>query len=269
MVKYCQIFMLSILSWISFCSLTIKAQNNPVSVKPVKLTFDVYNKNLHVIVIKASYLLSSDRYAIQARFNSAGIVSFFVDLDMTLRGQGKIQGNNLFPDDYQSFGKSKGKKFIANIDFSHPQNVKIITLDPPKEEKRDALSQDQMNGSIDLVSAMMELVHRVRTHQNCDDQFKILDGTRIFMFQSQTAGKMQIPSSWTSPYKGEALFCKAVAQQTGGLKRSRHRALSAQPQPGSLWFKEIDNIGMLPVRFEFHNPKMGEVIVILRRVSNE
>ena len=66
---------------------------------------------------------------------------------------------------------------------------------------------------------------------------------------------------------GEALFCKAVAQQTAGLKRSRHRALSAQPQPGYLWFKEIDNIGMLPVRFEFNNPKMGNVIVILRQAT--
>ena len=267
MVKYYKMLILCILSWIFFDNSLVKAQNSLNFPKPVKLIFDVYNKNLHVIVIKASYVLTSDNYFAKAHFNSAGVISLFINLDMMSSVQGEINNSNLLPNEYQSSGKSKGKKFVANIDFNHKQNVKIEKLDPAIEDNRDVVTESQRNNSIDILSAMLQLVQRVRANKNCNDQFKIFDGSRIFTFQSKAAGTMPIPSSWTSPYKGEAIFCKAVAQQTAGLKRSRHRALSAQPQPGYLWFKEIDNIGMLPVRFEFNNPKMGNVIVILRQAT--
>lgn len=262
MVKYLIFF----LSWTVFIGQTLHAQVLRQD-KTSTLVFDVYNKNMHVVVIHATYQLLKDQYKVTAHFASAGLVGFFVSLDMTSSVNGRIQDGHVAPEQYESKGKSKGEKFKTLIDFHDGQKTEVVTLLPGKEKNRDSLNQDQMDKTIDILSAMIELIHQVRTENKCDDSFQIFDGIRVFKFQSQTVGDSPIPSTWTSPYQGQALLCSAVARQTGGLKQSRHRALMARPQPGYLWFKSVDGVGMLPVRFEFDHPKMGKVIVILRNIA--
>ncbi len=266
MVKF-YLCLASILSWLCILPYNSQAQNKLSVTKPVHLIFDVYNKNLHVVVIKASYMLTDNDYTVQASFRFAGLVSLFANLDMTSSIQGHIQNNKVLPMQFKSFGKSKGQKFTTLINFNNPQHVEIKILIPQRESNRDALSQDQMNNSLDMLSAMIELIYRVRANNQCDDQFKILDGSRLFTFKSQSAGRSIIPSTWASPYRGEALFCKAVTQQIGGLKHSRHRALMSRPQPSYIWFKNVDKVGILPIRFDFDHPKMGNISIILRKVS--
>lgn len=267
MVKYFLALFTNILLCLIFTNQNLFAQNL-IQNKPVHLIFDVYNKNLHVVTIEASYQLTADHYYIQAHFASAGLANFFVNLNMISSVNGNVEGNNITPNLFRSSGKSKGEKFQTLIDFHNPQQINIKTLIPGKEKNRDALDQNQINNSMDIMSAMIKLIRHVRTENKCDDQLKIFDGLRIFTFNSQTIGKTTVPSTWTSPYRGQALLCKAIAQQTGGLKQSRHRALMAKPQPGYLWFQSIDSIGILPIRFEFDHPKMGKVIVILRKIPN-
>ncbi|MDI2090329.1 DUF3108 domain-containing protein [Commensalibacter oyaizuii] len=234
--------------------------------KPVSLVYDVYNKGLHVITVKATYTLTPDQYSVKAHFISAGLASIVFSLDTYSTVSGIFKNEKAIPTIFNSHGKSKKEDFHIVIDFNHGQLPIIKTLTPARDPERDPLTDAQMQHSLDIMSAMAELIYRVRTTGKCDDQFRLIDGLRVYTFHSETVGEREMPSTWTSPYRGQALFCKAVAQQIGGLKHSRHRALMAQPQPGSIWFKNIDQVGILPVRFDFQHPKMGMVTGVLRKI---
>lgn len=233
----------------------------------VKLVYDIYNKGLHVITINADYVLTPTTYTVKARFTSAGVASLVFSLDTNSTVNGMFKNNHAFPGTYQSTGKDKNGKFKLVMNSNYGSKTDITTLEPARGNDRDALTPAQQTHSLDMLSAMADLIYRVRTTGKCDSQFNLLDGLRSYSFHSQTVGENEIPSTWTSPYRGKAILCTAVAQQVGGFKtHSRNRQLLSQPQPGSIWFKDIEGIGYLPVRFDFKNPKMGVVTGVLRKI---
>lgn len=249
----------------SYAQTTSNNQN-----KSVKLVYDIYNKGLHVITVNADYVLTPTTYNVKARFASAGVASLVFSLNTNATVNGMFKNGHAFPGTYQSIGKDKNGKFKLVMNSNYGLKTDITTLEPARGNDRDALTPAQQTHSLDTLSAMADLIYRVRTTGKCDSQFNLLDGLRSFTFHSQTVGESEMPSSWTSPYKGKALLCTAVAQQVGGFKtHSRNRKLLSQPQPGSIWFKDIEGVGYLPARFDFKNPKMGVVTGVLRKIPVE
>ncbi|CAI3928430.1 unnamed protein product [Commensalibacter communis] len=233
----------------------------------IKLVYDIYNKGMHVITVNANYSLTPTTYKVKANFASAGMASLVFSLNTNATVDGVFKNGHALPGTYQSIGKDKNGKFKLVMNSNYGSKTDITTLEPAPGNDRDVLTPDQKTNSLDVLSAMADLIYKVRTTGKCDSQFKLSDGLRSFSFQSETAGESEMPSTWTSPYKGKAILCKAVAQQIGGFKTHSHnRALLSQPQPGSIWFKNIDGIGYLPARFDFKNPKMGVVTGVLRQI---
>lgn len=252
----------------AYAQTTSNPPNPQAQSQPVKLVYDIYNKGLHVISVNANYVLTPTTYKVNAHFFSAGLGSLVFTLDSDAVVDGVFKNGQGLPGVYQSTGKDKNGDFKLVMNSHYGLKTDIMTLDPARGNDRDALTADQQTNSLDMLSAMADLMHRVNTTGKCDAQFNLLDGLRSFTFRSQTAaGESDIPSNWGSPYQGKALLCQVVAQQVGGFKtHSRHRALLAQPQPGYIWFQKVADIGYLPVRFDFKNPKMGMVTGILQKV---
>ncbi|MDI2111787.1 DUF3108 domain-containing protein [Commensalibacter nepenthis] len=234
----------------------------------IQLVYDIYNKGMHVITVNADYILTPTTYKVKANFASAGMASLVFSLNTNANAEGVFKNGRAFPGTYQSIGKDKNGKFKLVMNSHYGSKTDITTLEPAPRNDRDALTLDQKTNSLDSLSAMADLIYKVRTTGKCDSHFKMLDGVRSFSFQSETVGESEMPSTWTSPYKGKAILCKAVAQQIGGFKiHSKNKVLLSQPQPGSIWFKNIDNVGYLPARFDFKNPKMGIVTGVLRKID--
>lgn len=261
------IILLSALLFLSsFLGFTTFAYGQDVP-KNVHLVYDVYNKNMHVVTIEADYQLNTEKYNVQTHFYSAGFASFFFHLNTHSNVNGIFKNNHVYPGLFTSKGYSRGTDRTAVIDFNYGKSITVKELTPPREENRDIIPETQIQNSIDMISAMTDLIYRVRTTGKCEDNFNFFDGVRLFSFRSWTGEIGEIPSTWTSPYRGSALLCNGVIKQTGGLKQSHNRAKMAKEQPGTLWFQNIDGIGLLPVRFQFLHPKVGTVIAILRHVK--
>jgi hypothetical protein len=78
--------------------------------------------------------------------------------------------------------------------------------------------------------------------------------------------QVNIPQTHKQAYSGTpALRCDFIGQQVAGfIKDSPNRAKMAMPQPGSAWFKDVEGIGLVPVRIEFNHPKLGHVTVVMQ-----
>lgn len=252
---------------LTFCSMVYAQEVSSNKNQSIKLVYDIYNKGLHVITMKADYQLTPTTYTVKANFASAGMASLVFSLNTNATVNGVFKNGHAFPGTYQSIGKDKNGPFKLVMNSNYGSKTDITTLEPARGDDRDALTPAQLTHSLDTLSAMADLIYRVRTTGKCDSQFNLLDGLRSFTFHSETVGETEMPSTWTSPYEGKAILCTAVAQQVGGFKtHSRNRKLLSQPQPGSIWFKNIEGIGYLPARFDFKNPKMGMVTGILRKI---
>ncbi|EUK18697.1 DUF3108 domain-containing protein [Commensalibacter papalotli (ex Servin-Garciduenas et al. 2014)] len=266
--RFLKVMSVASLYSLTLCSVVYAQEVSSGKNQSIRLVYDIYNKGLHVITMKADYELSATTYKVKANFASAGMASLVFSLDTNATVDGVFKNGHAFPGTYQSIGKDKNGQFKLVMNSNYGTKTDITTLEPARGDDRDALTPAQQTHSLDILSAMADLIYHVRTTGKCDSQFNLLDGLRSFTFHSQSVGESEMPSTWTSPYKGKAILCRATAQQVGGFKtHSKNRVLLSQQQPGSIWFKDIEGIGYLPARFDFKNPKMGIVTGVLRKIQ--
>ncbi|EHH68489.1 DUF3108 domain-containing protein [Gluconobacter morbifer] len=232
---------------------------------PVNETFAVYLKGFHVLNASASYQLQSWGYGGSTHIQPAGIISWFITMDINSSVQGRFGPNNsVQPISYESGGLSRGKHRHVKLDFTQSL-PKVVDLQPP-ETDREPIPDNLLPHTIDTLSGMAHLLQNLRNTGHCDGSETIFDGLRLTHLTVHGPTQVDLPQSYDEFYSGPSLRCDFIGAQTAGfVKDSKNRAKLASPQPGSAWFKQIEGVGLVPVRIEFNHPKMGHIVVVLQK----
>lgn len=233
---------------------------------PVKLTYAVYNKGLHVLDLDAQYKLAPWGYTGQVRLHTIGIFSFFVHIDTYTTASGRfLNDGTIQPVSYDSSGFSRGtiRHTVITYDNNH---VAVKLLTPPDDPDREKISSAEMQNTTDMLSGMALLLHKVQTANTCNGSVMLFDGVRLTTMKATTGGTVTVPEDDRNDYTGPALQCNFVGQQVKGfIKNSPNLEKLKAPQPGKAWFQNVGSYGKIPVRVEFNHPKLGYILAVLQK----
>ncbi|MBS1096204.1 DUF3108 domain-containing protein [Gluconobacter sphaericus] len=230
----------------------------------VNAAYAVYLKGFHVLNAQTSYQLQPWGYGGSTQIKPAGLISWFVTMDVTSRVEGKFTSDgNVQPILFDSGGISRGKRRHVRLEFSN-DTPKVTDLQP-SETDREPIPDSSLPHTVDTLSGMAHLLHALATTGKCDGTQIIFDGLRLTEMVVHGPTVADIPQGQDEAYSGQALRCDFVGRQLAGfVKDSPNRAKLASPQPGSVWFRKINDLGLIPVRIEFNHPKLGHVMVVMQ-----
>ena len=240
-----------------------QAMAEAVGESAVDADYAFYTAGLNTGTLGTSVDLGPDGYRVKFAFQTAGLFSAFVHGQNESLAEGRWEGADAVPERYVSTGLWSGEKWQTLISYAD-QEPFVRTLTPPREPDRDAVTPEEARQSIDSLSAMALLVHRVQQNGRCDGTASLYDGRRLMRLTARTVGTELVPRSSRSPYYGNAERCDFEGLLIGGIEHDKEEASTRRPKRGSAWFA-VAAPGMppLPIRMDFETIWFGTASMYL------
>ena len=230
---------------------------------PIKLHYDAYVSGFNVIDMDTTLALTPDSYRVAVGYRLTGIIGALFHGDALTTVQGSFLGADPVPHAMFSTGHFRGEPRVTQIQWRDGNPV-IIQMLPPADTERDPVPAADQRHTIDSVSAMAALLHRVATTGRCDGEVRTFDGRRLSELQARTVGEETLPPTGRSTFQGPALRCDFEGRQVGGFYRDADQAAMRRPQYGSAWFARLEpGAAPLPVRITFSLRSFGEATMYL------
>ena len=175
--------------------------------------------------------------------------------------EGRFAGDAVVPERFSSSGTLRGDPRRTEIAYRAGQPT-VRQLVPPNEAEREPVEAARTADTVDTLSAMAGLLHRVATTGRCDGRAATFDGRRLSVLEARTGGMQALEPTGRSSFAGQALRCDFVGRQTGGFMLGEDRARLERPQTGTAWFAPVAG-EMLPVRVAFRTRWFGEATMYL------
>jgi hypothetical protein len=196
-----------------------------------------------------------------------GLINWLSHMDNQSDVRGHFAGADPVPDHYDSAGTAHGAYKTMQIAYRHG-NPAIEQQTPFPDPSRTTVPPGQTPGTIDDLSAIALLVHRVGDSSNCDGSLKLFDGRRLTALTAHTAGTETIRPSSRSRYGGSALRCDFEGTRTAGFLKADDEAQQRRPRRGSAWLASIlPGAPPVPIRVTFDNNVLGSVTLYLTDVT--
>ena len=225
------------------------------------LSYHVFVHGMHVLNVNTSYALGSEQYSIDMHMKTSGFLSWFMKTDMLMKARGRFAGMAAEPETFEMHRETSDKADTKNIIYKN----KIPELQSPNPAK-ELPSAKQRKGALDAMSMLIQLLHQVRATHRCDSSNRIFDGTRhLSIFTARTAGEQKIPSAGPFRWGKTALRCDFSWQVIKSFKDDGNPGELEKPQAGSIWFEQIDNMGLVAIRFELTTATMGQINMLLNK----
>ena len=228
----------------------------------LRLSYKLYGRGFHVMNVTVALSLTQYGYGIVVHDQTVGLVGVLVHTNLTSTATGRFGPDGVQPLHFESVGFSRGAQRTTVMDYVDG-NPFVRQLTPP-EPNRDPVNPASARGSVDTLSAIVGLVHRVQQTGRCDGNALVFDGLRLSRARAQTAGDQAVPPHDGALYRGTALRCDFHSLEIGGFEHDENEAAMRRPQDGSAWVTHVlSGAPALPVQIRFHHPKLGMVTMVL------
>ena len=179
-------------------------------------TYEMYAGGLHVAEVSASFSLTPTQYAIRLAYHTTGLVSLFRHGYQMNRVDGVWNRNLPQPEQFEGSGVWGGDDNATLIDYVNGQPV-IERLVSPPADKREPVPPALQANSVDSLSALALLIHRVQTTGRCEASVHTFDGRRASEISARTVGEEILEPSSLSMFTGRAVRCDFVGQMLAGF----------------------------------------------------
>jgi hypothetical protein len=229
--------------------------------------YATYAAGLHVADIETGVSTGSRTYQMSVTFRTTGVAGFFYSGSQTGLVRGSWQGSNAVPEQYIGEGTWRGAKRLADIEYEHGQ-PKVRQLVPSNQTEREPVPENLQANTIDMMSAMMQLVHAAGTTGRCEGTVRSYEGRRLVEIEAHTIGPEVLPPSGRSSFAGRALRCDFSTRLLAGFDLGGDRARASRPMRGSAWLAPVVAGGApMPVRVTFETRWVGDAITELTSVD--
>jgi hypothetical protein len=229
--------------------------------------YATYAAGLHMADIETAVSTGPRTYQMSVTFRTTGLAGFFYSGSQTGIVRGSWQGSNAVPEQYIGEGTWRGAKRLADIEYEHGQ-PKVRQLVPPNETEREPVPENLRANTIDMMSAMMQLVHAAVTTGRCEGTVRTYEGRRLVEIEAHTAGTEVLPPSSRTSFAGKALRCDFSTRLLAGFSLNGDRAREGRPMHGSAWLAPVVAGGApMVVRVSFETHWVGDAITELTGVG--
>ena len=229
--------------------------------------YATYAAGLHMADIETAVSTSPRSYEMSVTFRTTGLAGFFYSGSQTGIVRGSWHGSNAVTEQYIGEGTWRGAKRLADIEYEQGQPI-VRQLVPPNETEREPVPENLRANTIDMMSAMMQLVHAAGTTGRCEGTVRTYEGRRLVEIEAHTIGTEILPPSDRSSFSGRALRCDFSSRLLAGFSLDGDRAREARPMHGSAWLAPVVAGGApMVVRVSFETRCVGDAITELTGVG--
>lgn len=226
-----------------------------------QMIYDIYAGGIHAVKVELDiiYEEAEQDYKIEMRAYTRGFLGKLAPWKGSFMTQGwrKIEEDAEQPKLHKSVSTWRDETEIKR--FNYDKSGKFVSLEI-EEEGRDKspkdLTDDLTQGTIDAMTAALQVMKRVGDNQECQSSSDVFDGKRRFTMSFSHDKKEEMKKTRYNVYSGEAARCVVEVTPVSGAWHKKPRGwLSIQEQgrqEGSLptiWMAKIsDDAPAVPVK---------------------
>jgi hypothetical protein len=237
----------------------------PAPPLPTQMHFEMYAAGIHIANVDTEFAIGDRNYQMHTEYHTTGVASLFTHAQIDNKVTGLLVGNVVRPQRLFVYGVFRGEQRLADIDFSRG-TANVLQLLPADTKERGPVPPAMLVGSMDNLSAMVNLMHTVATTGACNISARIYDGHKVTDFETRTGGMDNLDASHGSIYTGPALRCDFVGTVIAGAKTDE--PADGRQTHGSTWLARVNGSALpQPVRMALETRWFGDAIMYL--VSSE
>jgi len=218
---------------------------------------------LPVAEIHLNAVFPDDSYSAAARFQSAGLLRWFDDTDITAEVSGYRDGAVLDPWRYSHVNAASNKGRVVGINFA--DGVAQPDINPPFGSMGEPPASDEERaGAVDPISALLSLSlsSPALTTGACAGRLPVFDGKARYDLRLENGGRDGVR---TRGYRGQAVVCRAFLEPINGYDPGDRPEADELENPVTMWLAPIDGV-FVPVRYRAPAP-IGEINIKAHHVS--
>jgi hypothetical protein len=239
----------------------------PARSQAVRLEYDIYAAGMDVAAVDASVAIGPLAYRLNLSWRTRGVANLLFGGHQTDWAEGVWRGTKAQPREFNSDGLWHGEPHRVQIGYDLGQPV-VRSVIPSLDREREAVPPHLRANTIDILSAMAELIKVVAQSGQCEDTVRTFDGRRANAVTAHTAGREILPPSGRTSFAGPALRCDFEGRMLAGFRLDGNRQADGRPIHGTAWLAKVapDQPDM-PVRLRFETRWFGWATMYLNRVT--
>ena len=233
--------------------------------------YTVYMHGLRAMYLDVTYSDSHLRYIATVQGKTVGLIGLFLSGNLSMHAEGNITDR----------GFVKPETFTFSDDFHHREqqlqmvykkDVPVVVKEKPQDIGREVVTPQERTGAVDMLAALTEALEQVKvTHRCAEINGLLFDGRRLSTLQLHAPQSLPLSVDVLTVPSKETLRCDFVLHQIRGFMPSEPGKPSKlhQLQPGHIWFQNIPTMGIVVSRLELQHPKMGRIVLVLRKYHHK
>lgn len=199
-------------------------------------------------------------YMIETRSRARGLATLFFRGEQVSRSEGVWRGATPMPRLHRSGGNWRGSPRRTAMEYGPGGVPRTVVLEPVQDIERTPVPPEALPGTMDALSAMLQLARQVRETGRCEAQARIFDGRRLTQLDV-TTDPVRLPEGGGQP------SCVIESRMLAGVPVERPE--DARPMRSVVHFGNPvqPDAPMLPVRIELASRWWGTIQVVLNQVS--
>ncbi len=186
---------------------------------PLNLTHSVYLGGLHVMDSKADFNTDGKLYNIQLQAFTQGWLRRIAPWDAKVSASGSVANEEVHPRTASVVTIWQDDQKAVNLNFD--KGKAAASFNPPEESKNEKVPDDMLNGALDPLSGIVQVLASFAYGKGCDQNIPIFDGHRRIDLKLKEAGESVLSASETNMYAGPATRCKVDFAILGGSRKDR------------------------------------------------
>lgn len=232
----------------------------------IRLAYEAFVGPLFVFSAEVDLDLGGDGYTVVTRAKSSGLAGLLFSWRNEARSEGRVAGADLQPRRHEADGRSRGEASRVRLSYGRFGPVEALALPPPDPDERDAVPAALTVGTLDPLSATLDVMMGLAVGGRCEGAYRIFDGRRRYDVTVRPGAPAILPPAQSSIYAGPAERCHVDLVKIAGFAKKPGK-LSRQVVDPVLWVaRPLPGLPPLPVRFTA-DTGFGDFHIHLTRVE--
>ncbi|MDE2006871.1 MAG: DUF3108 domain-containing protein, partial [Rhodospirillales bacterium] len=222
----------------------------PRRITDARLDYVAYSHGLAILHFRVILALWPGGYRMRLAYRTSGVVGFFYRGHQLDAVAGTWKDGRPAPRLYRADGVWHGGVHRLRLIYRDgvPHVAEVL---PPISKERHPVPKADQRGTVDTLTAVVDLLRRLAGGRSCDDSVRTFDGRRLGVIAAREAGSTRLARTGRSIFAGAARRCDFTGRMLAGFLYG-HRARDSRPLHGSAWFARLAPGGpRLPVHLRF------------------
>lgn len=232
----------------------------PLAPGALEATYEVYSGGFQALTLQLRFEGEGEAYAARFHARSDGFLSNFFTFRLDSEAEGRRTENGLRPARFRTEARwSDNDPRSVTLTYGADGSIAAEVVPPPQEDERASVPEDARAGTIDPISAVVQLIEQTARTGQCTGTARVFDGRRRLDLAATGRGADELPRTDYALYAGPATVCAVELTPVTGFWDGEERR-ERYPEELRVFLAEVvEGRPPLPVRLEMDIVARGAV----------